>query len=72
MKKVLILFATLLVGIALLLGASLLFMDAPMKTLESFAIRNADKLPLAYLGERVFDKNCASCHDNPATHAPTR
>ena len=36
------------------------------------AIRHADKLPLEYLGEKLFDKHCASCHDNPATHAPSR
>lgn len=53
-------------------GASLLLMDSPSRTLESFAIRHADKLPLAYFGERLFDKHCAGCHDNPAMHAPTR
>ncbi len=40
--------------------------------MEAFAIRHADKLPLEYLGERLFDQHCASCHDNPAMHAPTR
>jgi polyvinyl alcohol dehydrogenase (cytochrome) len=43
-----------------------------MKTLESFAIRHADKLPLEYLGGKLFDQHCASCHDNPAMHAPSR
>jgi polyvinyl alcohol dehydrogenase (cytochrome) len=40
--------------------------------LESFAIRYADKLPLSYFGEKLFDKHCATCHDNPAMQAPTR
>lgn len=53
-------------------GASLLLMDSPGKTLEAFALRHADKLPLEYLGEHLFDQHCASCHDNPAMHAPTR
>jgi polyvinyl alcohol dehydrogenase (cytochrome) len=72
MKKLLAIFFLLVVGIALILGGWLLLADSPMKSLESFAIRHADKLPLAYLGEKVFDKNCASCHDNPAMHAPSR
>jgi len=46
--------------------------DAPDKTLESLAMRHADKLPLAWFGQRLFDQHCASCHDNPATHAPGR
>ncbi len=43
-----------------------------MKSLESFAVRHADKLPLERMGNYIFDENCASCHDNPAMHAPTR
>jgi polyvinyl alcohol dehydrogenase (cytochrome) len=62
-----LLIVTLLAGVA-----SLFLMDSPRKTLESFAIRHADKLPLATIGEYLFDKHCASCHDNPAMHAPTR
>jgi polyvinyl alcohol dehydrogenase (cytochrome) len=50
----------------------LLSTDGPMRTLQSAAIRHADKLPLEYVGEKLFDKHCASCHDNPAMHAPTR
>ena len=62
----------LLVAAVLVAGGALLLSDSPAKTLESFAIRHADKLPLAYLGGKLFDKHCASCHDNPAMHAPTR
>ncbi|MEE4145848.1 MAG: PQQ-binding-like beta-propeller repeat protein [Halieaceae bacterium] len=72
MKKLLSLIAVLLLGLVLLIGGVLLLSDSPMKTVESFAMRHADKLPLAYLGEKLFDKHCASCHDNPAMHAPSR
>lgn len=72
MKKALTVFALLLVTIVLVAGGFLLLSGSPAKTLESFAIRHADKLPLAYLGEKLFDKHCASCHDNPAMHAPSR
>jgi polyvinyl alcohol dehydrogenase (cytochrome) len=72
MKKILAFIALLILAIALMVGGFLLLSDSPMKTLESFAIRHADKLPLEYLGKKVFDKNCASCHDNPAMHAPSR
>ena len=61
-----------LLALVLVAGGSLLLMDSPQKTLEALAIRHADKLPLEYLGERLFDRHCASCHDNPAMHAPTR
>lgn len=40
--------------------------------IESLAIRHADKLPLEYFGKRLFEKNCADCHDNPAMKAPSR
>lgn len=53
-------------------GGAWLLMDNPIKTLESFAIRHADVLPLEAVGEYLFDENCASCHDNPAMHAPAR
>ena len=72
MRIFLTVFALLLLTVVLLTGGGLLLSDAPMKTLESLAIRHADKLPLAYLGERLFDQHCASCHDNPAMHAPSR
>ena len=72
MKRILVLCALLLLTAALFPGVGLLLSDTPMKTLESFAIRHADLLPLAYLGEKLFDKHCSSCHDNPAMHAPTR
>ncbi len=72
MKKLAIGLGILLLAVLLIGGAGLLLMDSPMKTLESFAIRHADVLPLEYLGKKVFDRNCAGCHDNPAMHAPTR
>ena len=72
MKKFLILVSLLVLLPVLLLAGSLLVSDDPMKKLESLAIRHADKLPLGYLGEKLFDQHCASCHDNPAMHAPTR
>jgi polyvinyl alcohol dehydrogenase (cytochrome) len=53
-------------------GATLLLVDQPMKALEGLVIRHADQLPLAWFGERLFDRHCASCHDDPAMHAPTR
>jgi len=40
--------------------------------IEAMAIRHADKLPLEYLGGRLFEKHCAECHDNPAMKAPSR
>ncbi|NND68825.1 MAG: PQQ-binding-like beta-propeller repeat protein, partial [Halioglobus sp.] len=46
--------------------------ENPVKDVESLAMRHADKLPLAYFGKRLFDRDCASCHDNPQMHAPTR
>ncbi len=72
MKKLVILLLVTPVAVALLAAGSLLLMDSPGKTLESLVIRHADQLPLGYLGQRLFDKHCASCHDNPAMHAPTR
>ena len=42
------------------------------KNLEATALKHADKLPLARIGEYLFDKNCAQCHDDPAMEAPTR
>ncbi len=72
MKKIVTLLLVTLVAAALLAGGSVLLMDAPAKTLESLVLRHADKLPLEFLGQRLFDKHCASCHDNPAMHAPTR
>jgi polyvinyl alcohol dehydrogenase (cytochrome) len=71
-KKAITLLILLLAAIVLVAGGALLLSDSPAKTLESFAIRHADKLPLAYLGEKLFDEHCASCHDNPAMHAPSR
>ncbi len=40
--------------------------------LEAFALRHADKLPLATIGGYLFDNHCAQCHDNPEVKAPTR
>jgi len=72
MKKTIAILLITLVAAALLVAGSLLVMDAPGKTLESLVLRHADQLPLAYLGGRLFDQHCATCHDNPAMHAPTR
>lgn len=72
MKKLLALLGLLFLAALLVIGGGLLLSDSPAKDLESFAMRHADKLPLAYLGEKLFDKHCASCHDNPAMHAPSR
>ncbi len=43
-----------------------------MKSVQNIATRHADLLPLAQIGEVIFDRNCASCHDNPDMRAPTR
>ena len=72
MKKLLALLGLLFLAALLVIGGGLLLSDSPAKDLESFAMRHADKLPLAYLGEKLFDKHCSSCHDNPAMHAPSR
>ena len=71
MKKLLLAATALLSGLLLVGAVSLLLMENPGKTMESLALRHADKLPLAYFGEVLFDRNCASCHDNLATHSPT-
>jgi polyvinyl alcohol dehydrogenase (cytochrome) len=71
-KKFLQVLAVLLLSVLLLGAGAMLFLEAPMKTLENFAIRHADKLPLAYVGGLLFDTHCAGCHDNPDMHAPTR
>ena len=73
MKKILALLALVFLVALLWAGGALLLSDQPpMKTIESFAMRHADKLPLGYIGEKLFDRHCASCHDNPAMHAPSR
>lgn len=73
MKKIFALIVLLLLAVVLWAGGALLLSDKPpMKTIESFAMRHADKLPLGYIGEKLFDKHCSSCHDNPAMHAPSR
>ncbi len=72
MNKLIAVIGVVILGSLLAGGLGLLLLDSPMKSLESFGIRHADKLPLEYFGEKIFDKNCASCHDNPATHAPSR
>jgi len=71
MKKILFIIVLLATGIWFGLGGRALI-DDPMGALEAFAVRNADMLPLESIGGYLFDKNCASCHDNPAMHAPTR
>lgn len=72
MKRIAKLLGLLLALILVSAGAFVLLADSPMKTLESFAIRHADKLPLETIGGYLFDEHCANCHDNPAMHAPTR
>ncbi len=64
--------ASVLIVAGLLSYVILSSSEPPARALESFALRNADALPLAYFGEKLFDQHCASCHDNPATHSPTR
>ena len=71
MKKLFAIVMLILLA-AVVVAGGLLLSDDPAKKLESLAIRHADKLPLEYLGGKLFDKHCASCHDNPAMHAPTR
>lgn len=68
MKKLLLILLLAVAGSA----AWLALQDSPMKTIEGLALQHADKLPLAFFGERLFDEHCASCHDNPQMHAPTR
>ncbi|PLW68532.1 PQQ-binding-like beta-propeller repeat protein [Pseudohalioglobus lutimaris] len=68
MKKILLVLLLLIAGCATWLALQ----DSPMKTLEGLALQHADKLPLAFFGERLFDEHCANCHDNPQMHAPTR
>lgn len=73
MKRFFGLVALLLMAAAAFVGGALLLSDEPpLKTIESFAMRHADKLPLEYVGGKLFDEHCASCHDNPAMHAPSR
>jgi polyvinyl alcohol dehydrogenase (cytochrome) len=72
MKKLFYAILLLLALPLLAVVAGYLLLDDPMKSLESVAVRHADKLPLEYIGGKLFDQHCASCHDNPAMHAPTR
>jgi polyvinyl alcohol dehydrogenase (cytochrome) len=71
MKKILLILVLLAAAIWFALGGRELARD-PMGTLEAFALRHADLLPLERIGGSLFDDHCASCHDNPAMHAPTR
>jgi polyvinyl alcohol dehydrogenase (cytochrome) len=72
MKKLFTRLLLAILAIVLIAGSAVLLMDSPGKSLEALVIRHADKLPLEFLGEKLFDKHCASCHDNPAMQAPTR
>lgn len=72
MKRLIKVTGICVLSLVILLTGVALLVDAPLKALEGFAIRHADKLPLAYMGEKLFDSHCASCHDNPDMHAPTR
>ena len=58
-----------ILGVLFGLGAYVASLDSPMKSLEGFALQHSDKLPLAYLGEKLFDEHCATCHDNPDARA---
>lgn len=72
-RFVLVILVIAVVAVMALVGYVILASsEPPARALESFALRNADALPLAYVGQRLFDRHCASCHDNPATHSPTR
>lgn len=72
MKKFLLsVLVVLLLVVAGITGA-LLLSESPAKAVETFALRYADYLPLETIGGKLFDRHCASCHDNPAMHAPTR
>ncbi len=62
MKKILLIVGLILAGIFFGLGGPALITD-PKGTLEAFAVRHADVLPLERVGNYLFDKNCASCHD---------
>ncbi|MDO8863320.1 PQQ-binding-like beta-propeller repeat protein [Haliea sp. E1-2-M8] len=71
MKKVLLLILLLSAGLAAWLGSEGFFQH-PARTVETLAMRHADKLPLAYFGGRLYQQHCADCHQNPAMKAPTR
>ncbi|MEQ9462237.1 MAG: PQQ-binding-like beta-propeller repeat protein [Haliea sp.] len=71
MKKTLLAILLLSAGIAAWLGSEGLFQH-PARTVETLAMRHADKLPLAWLGGRLYQRHCAECHENPAMKAPTR
>ncbi len=65
--------AALLVVLTLVLTINRLpVRERLVEGIQAFAVRHADQLPLARIGSYLFDKNCASCHDNPAMKAPTR
>lgn len=72
MKKLII--TILIIGIAVaVIGTDRLPVKQWLMTNgETLAIEYADVLPLDFIGEKLFDKNCAQCHDNPAMKAPTR
>ncbi|MEQ8803340.1 MAG: hypothetical protein RLP45_14980, partial [Haliea sp.] len=65
MKKILLVMLLLLVGLAVWLGSEGFFQH-PARTVETLAMRHADKLPLAYFGGRLYRQHCADCHQNPA------
>ena len=71
MSRRIFLFLIVIIGIAV--GATRPSVQAwLMQSGEAWVLRNADHLPLARVGEYLFDQSCASCHDDPAMHAPTR
>jgi len=72
LKKFLIVVAILTVLVFVATSERLPVRSKLVKSIETLAVRHADKLPLARFGSYLFDKNCASCHDDPAMKAPTR
>ena len=72
MKKLLLSLLVLVCAPLVALGGWFALSESPMQTIEAFAVRHADKLPLEAIGGRLFDTHCASCHDDPAMHAPSR
>jgi len=72
LKKFLIIIAVLALLLLVATTERLPFREKLANSIEALAVRHADKLPLARIGSYLFDKNCASCHDDPAMKTPTR
>jgi len=72
LKKRLLVVASLTVLTLVLATDRLPVREKLIGSIQLLAVRHADKLPLARIGSYLFDRNCATCHDNPAMKAPTR